>query len=494
MMNSKMISRLFILFAFPICGFSQVNSKSNSKKPLATDLKIHIKGMTNGECLLGYHYGEKNSIVDTAKVDANGWMEFKDTTAQPGGIYFVLLPSKKYFEIILTDGQKFTVETDTVDFIRNTKITGNKENQYFYEYLTYLSDQQKLLQPIQSQLKKTKNRDSIAILQKKSAAIDSTVRSYKRAYYKTKHPETFMAEVLAAMDEPDQITYSKCPRKADGSIDSTYNYWNFRKHYWDGMNFSDDRLVRTPVYANKLKFYIEKLTPPHPDSIMVACDWLIEKSRPGKELFKYTVSTLTVNYETSKVMGYDAIFVHLVDNYYKTNQAWWVSEEQNTKIVNRANQLSYSLMGKTAVNLMMNDTSGHMQILQTVKAKYTVLIFWEPTCSHCKKEMPLLKAYYDSLHTAGVSFEVYAIVSEMDSKAWKAFIKEHNLSWINVTAKDAQELATAKYYYDVYSTPTLYLLDENKTIFGKRLDVEGLKGYLNHQIEKDKKLGIKKTN
>lgn len=86
-----------------------------------------------------------------------------------------------------------------------------------------------------------------------------------------------MAKVIAAMDEPDQIPYSDFPKKTDGSIDSTFNYKNFKKHYWDGMDFTDDRLIRTPVFAYKLKFYLDKLTPQQPDSIMAACDWLIEK-------------------------------------------------------------------------------------------------------------------------------------------------------------------------------------------------------------------------
>lgn len=493
-----MLKRIFfpLFFVFVITGFlhAQSAAKGASKKQQPLDLKVHINGMKSGQCLLGYHYGDKNSIIDTAKVDANGWMEFKDTAAVPGGIYFVVLPSKKYFEIILTDNQKFTVETDTVDFIRTMKVSGNKENQFFYEYLNYLSSKQKEIEPIQAKIKQAKNKDTIVMLQKKSAAIDSTVKAYKRAYYKTKHPETFMASVLSAMDEPDQIPYSKAPKKADGTIDSTFNYWNFRNHYWDGMNFSDDRLIRTPVYANKMKFYMEKLTAPHPDSIMKAADWLIEKTRPSKELFKYTLSVLTVQYETSKVMGYDAIFVHFVDKYYKTNQVWWISEEQKKKIIDRSNQISYTLLGKSAVNLMMKDTAGRMQILQTVQAKYTVIIFWEPTCSHCKKEIPMLKTYYDSLRAAGVSFEVYAIRSDMDSVNWKTFIKEHKLNWINVAARDAQELATAKYYYDVYSTPTLYLVDEKKTIFGKRLDMDGIRSVMNRKIEQDKKSAPKKPN
>ncbi|CAN5793744.1 hypothetical protein BH11BAC7_BH11BAC7_20600 [soil metagenome] len=492
------LKRIFfpLFCAFAITGFlhAQTAGKSAVKKPQPLDLKVHINGLKNAQCLLGHHYGDKNSIVDTAKTDASGWMEFKDTAARPGGIYFVVLPGKKYFEIILSDNQKFTVETDTVDFIRTMKVTGNKENQYFYEYLNYLSSQQKSMEPIQAKIKQTKNKDSIVMLQRKAAVIDSTVKAYKRAYYKTKHPETFMASVLSAMDEPDQVPYSKAPKKADGTIDSTFNYWNFRNHYWDGMNFSDDRLVRTPVYANKMKFYMDKLTAPHPDSIMKAADWLIDKTMASKELFKYTLSYLTVQYETSKVMGYDAIFVHLVDRYYKTHQAWWVGEEQTTKIINRSNQISYTLLGKTAVNMMMNDTTGHMQILQAVPAKYTVIIFWEPTCSHCKKEIPLLKTYYDSLRAAGISFEVFAIRSDMDSVNWKTFIREHKLTWINVAARDAQELATAKYYYDVYSTPTLYVVDEKKTIFGKRLDIDGLRSVMSRRIEQDKKTAPKKPN
>ena len=475
--------------------YAQAPAKNQSKKADVLQLKVHVKGLTGGECLLANHYGDKQFIQDTAKVDANGWMEFRDTAAMPGGIYLVVLPSKKYFEVILTDNQKFTVETDTIDMVKNMKVTGNKENEYFYEYLNYLSLQQKKAEPIQNLIKITHNKDSLATLYKQSAAVDSIVKIYKRAYYKTVHPETFMAEVLAAMDEPDNIPYSQFPRNPDGTIkDSAYNYWHFRNHYWDGMNFNDERLIRTPVYHGKMKFYLEKIIPGHPDSIMAACDWLIEKTRPSKELFKYTVYYMTVTYETSKIMGYDAIFVHLVDKYYKTNQVWWINEDQKKKIIDRANQLSYTLLGKTAVNITFSDSTGKVRSLQSVNAKYTVVIFWEPTCSHCKKEVPILKTYYDSLRAAGVSFEVYAIVADAyteggktDIKGWKAFIKEHNLTWVNVLAKNAQELANSKYYYDVYSTPTVYLLDEKKVIIGKRLDAEGLKGFLNHRIEEDKK-------
>jgi thiol-disulfide isomerase/thioredoxin len=454
------------------------------------DLKIHINGVSGGDFMLASHYGDKQSIYDTVTADANGNIEFKADSSMPGGIYLVALPSKKYFEIVLTDVQTFSLETDTNDLVKYMKIKGSNENIYFYQYLNYLGDLGKQMESVQDAYKKTKNKDSLAMLEKKSAALDSLMKNYKRAYYKTIHPETFMAEVLRAMDEPDAVPYSKCPKKADGTIDSTYNYWNYRRHYWDGMDFTDDRLIRTPMYANKMKFYLDKLTPQTPDSIDVACDWLIEKARPSKELFKYTVYYTTYTYETSKIMGFDAVFVHLVNKYYKTNQVWWVSPEQLKKICDRADQLTYSLIGATAFDLAFLDTSGVPKQLSSIKAQYTVIIYWDPTCSHCKKEIPILKAYYDSLHKAGISFAVYAIYSELDNKTWKQYVKEHHLNWINVAAKTAQDLANSKYYYDVISTPTIYLLDKDKKIIGKRLDVDGLKVFLDHTIQQEKKKAL----
>lgn len=479
-----------ISIALPFIATAQPAKTAAKAQPL--EVKVHINGLKSGDVLFANYYGDKQYIQDTVKADENGNFVLKADTAVPGGIYMVVLPGKKIFEVIITDVQKFSLTSDTADLVKNMKVSGCPENQYFYEYLQYLNTKQKEVEPIQAALKGARERnqkDSVAMLTKKATAIDSIVKQYKRDYYKKKHPATFMAKVLSAMDEPDQVPYDKCPKKADGSIDSTFNYWNFRNHYWDGVDFSDDRLIRTPVYANKLTFYLDKLTPQHPDSIAAACDWICEKARPSKELFKYTVATLTSRYENPKIMGFDAIFVHMVDRYFKTNQVWWVGEEQMTKIINRSNQVAYTLLGKTAVNLMLQDTAGKVTPLQNVKADYTLVIFWDPTCSHCKKEIPELKTYYDSLRKAGVSFQVYAIYSELDYKTWKAYVKEHKLEWINVCGKDAQELATAKYYYDVYSTPTIYLLDKEKKIFAKRLDVTALKGFLDRKIQDEKKSG-----
>ena len=133
----------------------------------------------------------------------------------------------------------------------------------------------------------------------------------------------------------------------------------------------------------------------------------------------------------------------------------------------------------------MVDTSGNRVSLYDVKAKYTVVIFWDHGCGHCKKEVPKLSDIYKTkLKQKGV--EVYAIETENKPDEWKKFIREHQLEWINVNEPDDYNRAVTKKFYDIYSTPVIYLLDENKIIKAKRIDTEQLGGFID-MLEKEKK-------
>ncbi len=461
-----------------------------AKNQQKLDLKIHIKGLTKGDILLAHYYANQNRVLDTAKVDANGNVEFKADSAAPGGIYLVVLPSKRHFEIVLAEEQKFSVDVlDTNNIVESIKISGSKENTAFYEHQRFMNEQGKKVEPLRAALDKakaTKNQDSIKLVNNQIAAIDSSVKAYKRNYV-VKYPDLFMSKVLRLMEETENIPLEKCPKKADGSIDSSYNYWNYRTHYWDGMDFTDERLLRTPVYYNKMKFWVEKVVPQHPDTLAAQMNWLLKQTEQSNELYRYTVSYLTYNFESSKIMGFDAVFVSIVEKNHALGKCWWLTEENITKIINRAKQVKYTLIGNQAVNLFLQDSSGKVVELGKIQATYTILVFWDPTCSHCKTEIPAIKVYTDSLKAAGINVEVYAIYSESDYPTWKKYCKEHKHTWKDVRAKDSQELATAKFYYDVYSTPTLYVLDANKKIIAKRLDDKGLKTVLDRRIEQDKK-------
>ena len=132
-----------------------------------------------------------------------------------------------------------------------------------------------------------------------------------------------------------------------------------------------------------------------------------------------------------------------------------------------------------------------MQDLYRLDADFTLLYFWDPTCGHCKKVTPKLKKLYDSLKTENV--EVYAVCTEIEEDKWKDYIKENKLEWTNVA--DFEVKHPFRYYYDIQSTPKLYILDRNREIIAKRLGVEQVADFLNdYRKIQAKKLSKEKKN
>lgn len=228
---------------------------------------------------------------------------------------------------------------------------------------------------------------------------------------------------------------------------------------------------------------MDKWTAQTPDSLNVSADYLIEHSKPNKEMFKYMVWWTTLTYETSKNMGMDAVFVHIVDKYYKTKQAYWVDSTQLYKISEKATILKPILIGKRAPEISMPDSLGEYISMSNIKAKYTIIVFWDQGCGHCKKEIPKLMELYNKIKSKGVA--VYAIETEDKADEWKKFIKDNKLNWINVREPDHYRRAVAKKIYDIQSTPIIYLLDENKIIKAKHIDSEQLGGII-EMLEKEK--------
>lgn len=464
------------LFTFTIAAFLLIGNIL-AGTPEGYNIKISAKGIKPFTmCQLARYYGDKQYIVDSAKSNDKGEVIFKGTEKWPQGVYLFVPPGRnRYFDFVMDEGQNFTIETDTIDFIKSMKVKGSDENKFFYEYQNFMAGKQKQIEPLKNSFEKIKdkNSDSAKVIKDKMTVIDKEVKEYKANFIKS-NPTTFVAKLFKAMDEPE---VPEAPILPNGKKDTTFAYHYFKTHFFDNFDLTDDRLLRSPIFHNKIKQYMDKLTPQIPDSIDISADYLIEKARPNKEVFKYLVYWLTYNYESSKIMGMDAVFVHMVNTYYVTNQAFWVDSTQLYKITKRGRELEPLLIGKKAPMINMPDSTGKYISLYDVKSKYTVVVFWDHGCGHCKKEIPKLQeAYTKKLKAKGV--QVYAVETEDKPEDWKKFIRDYHLNWINVQEMDAYKRAVTKKIYDIYSTPVIYLLDENKIIKAKRIETEQLENLI----------------
>jgi thiol-disulfide isomerase/thioredoxin len=436
------------------------------------DIKLTIKGVKNQSCQLAYYFGDKQYVKDSAMTDANGKLTFKGEDDLPGGIYLAVTPSRKYFEILVDKEQKFSMETDTADFITNMKVSGSEDNKLFYSYLKWISAKGKRMEELRKEFEEAKGDEKrLAEIKETQIAVDKEVKEYKTDFIK-QHPDLLLSKIFNASWEPE---IPEIPTLGNGRKDSTFAYRYYKSHYFDNLDLKDDRLIRTPVFAGKIKQYIEKLTPQIPDSINAAASYVIGMTDESSEIFKYLVYYITNTYEKSDIMGMDAVFVYMAKNYYLNGKAYWVEEPQKEKIQERVNALEPCLIGKKATNITLLKPDFHPISLYNLNSKYTILYFWDPSCGHCKKVTPKLKEFYNTA-AKDLGVEVLAVYIEADTTEWFNYIKENELGWIN--AADLLGKSNFRKYYDIYSTPVIYLMDKEKKIIAKRLEVDKLEDFI----------------
>jgi len=452
-------------------------------------IKVKVKGINEKDTLLlGHHFADKLYADDTALVDKNGWGTFIGKKKLDGGLYVVIIPklNRRYFELIMDDQQQFTLETDTIDFVKNMKSTGSAENKLFFDWQKTMADLEKQMTPLQNKMKAftNKNKDSLEFYRAKAMEVDNKRKEYWESIIKN-NPTSFLTKILKVLTPVDipEFKFPENTAKKD-SLTRLYQYVYNKDHYWDNVDFSDDRLLRTAFIEQKLSDFFKNIVLMNPDSLTKEAVKVCELAKKNKYFFQYVVVYTTNYFETSQIMGMDRIFVNLAERYYLKNECWWADSTILRKIGERVTKLKPNLIGEIAPDLKMEDTAGVWHQLKYIKADYIILAFWEPNCGHCKKEIPKLYEYYRTVRDSGI--EVFAVFTQHELDEWKKFIREHNLDWINVW--DKYNFTNFRNLYDIYSTPTIYILDKNKKIIAKRIGVEQIEKF----IQYDRKNNTKK--
>jgi thiol-disulfide isomerase/thioredoxin len=436
---------------------------------------FHVSLQSNlqsGIAYLTYHMGGSLNVEDSAAISKTGHAVFKGNKTLPPGIYAVVFPGKRLSADFLIGKEKvqnISIKADTNNLI-NMEVKGSPEDVLFRQYQQFVGKQGKLLNEERQAFLNAANSTDSAIHEKKYMEYNTELNNY-RMNIVTQKPNSMMAILLSAMKEPPYP--SKTPVTRQDSID---NYQYYKSHYWDGISFMDDCVVRTPFFKTKLENYYQEIMPQSPDSIIKDIDYKLLLARNAPEVYKYMLNWLTDEYINPKYMGQDAVFVHLFNKYHSKGLSSWLNEKQMEAITRRAYMLMANLVGEKAANLELIDINGKINPLYDVKADYTVVSFWDPNCGHCKEEMPRIDSLYKA-NWKDKNVKIYAVMTEADTMAWKKYIADHNIGyWTNVYQSLEMMMEEKKSYqpsykqlYDITQTPTLYLLDSEKRIIAKKL-------------------------
>ena len=492
-MFQKIIALLSVglMFLSTNCAHAQAVKKQPlaTAKPVGHNIEITLKPYKNTKIYLGTNYGQSRVLADSAMLNEASIGYFKGKQKLTPGIYFIVSPKYNIlFEFLVDEGQQFKIIADTLN-LTDYKIIGSKDNDIFSSYsktMNQLGTQRSQLE--QAYNSATTMSDSVKYLQ----ALKKMDTSFKQERQKmiTTAPNSMMRFFLDVLQRPDAPAIPII----NGKADSTYPFYYVKNHFWDNVVFNDNRLLRTPFFEAKLDEYFKNYVSREPDSIIEEVQYMLTVAKTGKEIYPFLLFKFTNKYISPEFMGQDKVFLHLFQNFFSKGDTVLLNNESKKAITERAYSIMANMIGNPAPPLNLNTMDDKLFSLYNSPATYTFLAFWDPTCGHCKEEMPRVDSFYTNnwkqlgVQVIGVNTNVKELAS------WKQFITEQHFDagWTHIYQTEAAlnaeiyagKATTIRQLYDVFKTPTFYLLDKDKKIIAKNLTVDQFHDFLQVQQKK----------
>jgi len=458
-----------LLLMVSVCSYGQLKS--------GYEIDITIHGLQDSTIFLAYHLGDKQYVKDTLRLDNSGHAKASGQEILPEGIYMIVIPGRKYFEILISKNQHFSLSCSFTDYFNTLKFTGSTENSAFLEYQKKWAVMQKRSADISGRIQKNKpNSDSLKILTSAQQVLENNMIAYLKSVISANNGNLLATVVkgILPVDVP-QFSIPAVVSNPD-SMKWILNYYYNKNHYFDNIDLTDERLIRTPILYGKLNAFFSTVVIQAPDSINKEIERIMKKCSGNPKVYQFVAVYLFNHFRESEIMGHDAVVVKLADDIYLSGKATWVSKEFKDDLRKQIDRIRPNLIGKKAQNMIMDSYKGIFVSLYDIDKEFIILYFWEPDCGHCKEATPKLKAYYDQSKNDNI--EVFAVCTTSDKAKWTKYIEDNKLTWIN--GWDPQRATRFDFYYNVQSTPMVYILDRNKKIIAKKLAVENIASFIDN--------------
>ena len=462
----------------------------------------------NDTVYLGHYFasGDKPYLDDTL-VLKNGKGVFKGNRKLPKGVYFlfndkrIILP-----EFLIGDKQNFGIVIDTTDLNNPVKYVSSPDMDALNEFGRYNADFNRQVQQLSEQFRESASDDERNNIRNRIRELQNERLKFSEKLIED-NKDLYGGKFLKSLVPPETYV-PEPPRDENGNItDSTYQYRWYRAHYFDNFNIFDPEMLRTRDYEKKLLEYVTRVIPQHTDSVCAELDKMIKKAQANSEVFQCVLVSLYNHYAPGegKYLIYENVWVHIVEKWY-IPYSKWSTDETLDNLKKEVSKRLPNLIGKQAppMEMLMIQSPEHFRAAaldtaikydlhagrmvndfrRELRSKYTVIIFWDAGCSHCKKAMQDLFEVWQEFHGKGMQvIAVQTTLGKPEKGRWIDFINENSMfgdGWIN-----AWSIYSASYHelYNIEATPLIYILDEKFDIIlrGRSIGVETVKDFISSQ-------------
>jgi len=447
-------------------------------KTVVAQFEIKIKSTNTYDSiayLRGVVFDDKNYIPKDTIELFKGLNSVKYNKSIVGGIYFLYFPkSKQKIYLILENNDKINLSIRDTNYINSIK-SNSVINDSFFAYQRFEKTLSNVDSSYDLQIKQGKKfnlAQKATFFENKNKQLGNS----RNAIMKTLKPSSALYLYFDALN------------KLDTSVPNRKQF-DLRTKFFHSFDLNAPKLLFTPVFKQVLTEYLSYY-PLQADSIIKGVDTIMHDLDCKGKAYPYIFDQLTKILKNREIQNNTVAYTYFINKYVKSNKCKFLDPKFEKLLLEELDKLSILTSQDTSLNIILKDTSGIEQNLHDYSKlhDFTVITFFDPTCEHCKVELPKMDSVIKLLEQQFViKIGKFTVCNDLGTQpeVWKAFIREKGLiyDYMHVSLGNNNDIRKA---YDAYTNPLFYLINQKGRFVGKKISVNTLRKVLLTYIQTGK--------
>lgn len=254
----------------------------------------------------------------------------------------------------------------------------------------------------------------------------------------------------------------------------------YQQEYFRHIDFSDEALIYSAVLTDKIFDYLvtfnqrefneeqrEQAYIKALDAVMNQIEPVISGTQTSNPVYEFVLNYLMDGFER---LNMGNVLYYMAENY---SENLCQTDEKTTL----ERKLEYQKMkpGDRVSDFTLDNLKGEPVTLSHVLKPKNLILFWASWCSHCTAMLPQLKAWRRQFQPT--ELEIIAVSLDTSANDWQKVVRETGFDeFFNLSDLKEWEGEVAK-RYNVYATPTIFVVDQNQKILAKPTSMSELIGY-----------------
>ena len=283
----------------------------------------------------------------------------------------------------------------------------------------------------------------------------------------------FISSDLMAQSATNGITLPAIPDTLQ-TVESRSSY--LVAHYWDRFSFADSlQFMNQPEMVEQAVVdYVDlfRLVPAAEAENSLSA--LMDQASVTLNGFLFFYNTLEKYlYDATSPMRNEALFIPVLQKMMASNK---LSDDDKLRPAMLLKSVSKNKVGSMAADFSYTKPDGSRHRLSEVQTPLTLLLFFDPECDDCHQViMRLEKTDVLNQLTADRQLTVLAVYPGENKRLWQTMAQHMLPTW--EIGMDESQAIYGKELYDILGFPSMYLLDQDKTVILKDCSLTALEKY-----------------